>query len=296
MKSKIKKQIESIKKDRQHGATWLTQKALEILRDICDIKYAHESQESFIREITEAVEAIRSARPCMVSIANFSTRFLEEVQATASGSRSTINLKKRAFAIASRLLELNDSSTALLCRKAYSLINNRSIIITCSYSGTICAVLEYAHSRGKDFKVLAVQSLYNRISYGEITAERLKRSNIACRIIPDSQISWHVARADIAIIGADAISWQGWLLNGIPSREFVNRSSTRNIPIYVICSKTKFDPRGFLAGIFELEPGFDKVPLKLIKSIICETEIYHPDQIYDLTIDDIFRSRRVRAD
>ncbi len=296
MKPQIKKRIESIRKDRQHGATWLTEKALEILRDICDINYAHERQEDFIKEIAEAVVAIRTARPSMVSIANFSTQFLEEVQAAASGSRSTIKLKKRAYAIVTRLLELNAKSTALLCKKAYPVIKNRSIVMTCSYSDTVCTVLEYARSRGKDFKVLAIQSLFNNISYGEITAERLKKSNIVCRIIPDSQIAWHVARADMTILGADAICWQGWLLNGTPSHKLANLSNMRNIPVYVICSKSKFDPRGFLAGIIEPEPGFDKVPLKLINSIISEAEIYRPDQIYDLTNDDIFRSRRVRVD
>lgn len=291
MKAEIRKSISAIKKDRQHGATWLTGCALKVLLDYCDINISHAS-DKFSAEISEIVDELVAARPGMTSIANYAIKFGEEFKSASTSSRSLVNLQKKGYAIASRLKQLNEKSAQLLTGKAIHIIKNRTIIMTCSYSDSICATLEQARNKGLDFKVLIIQSMVNKISYGQLVADRLIKSKIFCRLIPDDQIRWHAARADIVLMGADAVSLQGWLLNGTPSYELARVAVSRKIPVYAICSQSKFDPRGFLASMRDPDTGFDIVPLDLFAGIITETGTYNTKDIFNFTFEDIFRSKR----
>jgi translation initiation factor 2B subunit (eIF-2B alpha/beta/delta family) len=293
MKAAIRKSINAIIKDRQHGASWLTGCAIKVLLDACDITISAASPK-FPTEIAEIVAALVAARPGMTSIANYSLKFGEEFKSEVAGSRSLVNLQKKGYAIATRLNQLNERASQLLPGKAAHLVKNRSIVMTCSYSDSICLTLEQARSKGVDFKVLAIQSSFNKFSYGQMTADRLHKAKISCRVVPDDQIRWHAARADIVLIGADAVSLQGWLLNGAPTYELARVAVSRKIPVHAICSKSKFDPRGFLASMREPEAGFDMVPLDLIAGIVTETATYKAADIYSFTFEDIFRSKSAR--
>lgn len=294
MKTEIRKSINAIKKDHEHGASYLTGCALDILLTVCDIKN-NPATADFARNIEEIAAALITVRPGMISIANYSLKFAEEFKEAAATSRSLINLQKKGFAIATRLKQLNTKSNLLLSVKTANLIQSGSIIMTCSYSDTVCSALEYARRKGIDFKLLAISSKFKNISYGQLTSDRLQKGGISCRIVPDGQIRWHAARADIVLLGADAISMQGWMLNGTPSYELARVAAGRHKNIFSICSLSKFDPRGFLAGIRDPDPGFDMVPLDLLSDIITEAGIIKPDEIEELSFDDIFRSKRLRS-
>jgi len=293
MRAAIRQNINAIKKDREHGASWLTGCAIKVLLDACDLN-APAASSKFAAEIMEIVDALVAARPAMTPIANYSLRFGEEFKSAIAGSRSLVNLQKKGFAIATRLNQFHEKSTQALPGRAFHMVKPRTIVMTCSYSGSVCSTLEQARIKGADFKVLAIQSNFNKISYGQLTAERLQKAGISCRLVPDDQIRWHAARADAVLIGADAVSLQGWLLNGSPSYELARVAVSRKIPVYAICSKSKFDPRGFLASLREPEKGFDMVPLDLFAGIVTETGIYTAADIYSFTFEDVFRSKRAR--
>lgn len=294
MKADIRKSINDIRKDREHGASWLTTRALHILLDVCDAN-ARPASPGFADEIIEIAMALVTVRPGMVSISNYALRFAEEFKIAAASSHSLANIQKRGFAIASRLIQLHEGSIRLLPTRAAHLIKNRTIIMTCSYSDSICATLEHAKANGTDFKVLAIQSQFRKVSYGQLMADRLLKAGISCRLVPDDKICWHVARADMVLLGADAISFQGWLLNGSPSYELTRVAASKKISIYSICCKSKFDPRGFLASMREPEEGFDMVPLNLIAGIATESGIFTEDDIYNFIFDDIFRRKHARS-
>ena len=294
MKADIRKSINAIKKDREHGASWLTSRALQILLKACDAT-ARTASATFADEIIEIAMALVTVKPGMVSIANYALRFAEEFKSAAIGSHSPANLQKRGFAIASRLLRLHEKSIQQLPVRAARLVKNRTVIMTCSYSASVCTTLEQAKDSGIDCKVLAIQSQFHKVSYGQLTANRLLKAGISCRLVPDGQIHWQVARASMVLLGADAVSLQGWLLNGSPSYELARVAASRKIPVYAICCKSKFDPRGFLASMQETEDGFDMVPLNLLVEIITESGTFTVDDVYNFTFDDIFRNKYAPA-
>jgi translation initiation factor 2B subunit (eIF-2B alpha/beta/delta family) len=290
----LRKSISALKKDREHGAGWMTAQALEILREAASLDPA-ESTNSLLSSLNDIVNALIGARPYMVSIANCALYFQSEVETAAAGSKSPQRLKKAAYSIADRLIRRQQKSAAAAARHAAALVGKRSIIMTCSYSSAVCNALELARRAGKDFKVLAVQSRHKRISYGEMVLGRLQKSGISGRIVPDSQIGWHVARADLVLCGADCVSLHGWLLNGTPALELAQTAWRKKRPFYVVSETMKIDARGLTAGLPASEPGFDRVPLEMVSGLVTEKGVMKPDEIYEFTIDDLAGSMRDRT-
>jgi len=285
----LKKSISALKRDREHGAGFLGRQALEILRRTGADSTA-ETAEKFLAEINQVADALIEARPCMVSIANYALFLKKELAGAAVTAKSPQRLKKTAFSIASRLLKSQEKSSASAGRNAVKLVSKRSIVMTCSHSSAVCSTLEMARRAGMDFKVLAVESRHNKISYGDITAKRLQTSGISCTVVPDDQVGWQVARADYILCGADAVSLHGWLINGTPSLELAGLAVRKKKPFYIVCETAKFDARGFLAVLRQAEPGFDMVPLELVTAIVTEHGILTVDDALKFTVDDLFGS------
>lgn len=290
----LRKSISALKKDREHGAGFLGSQALEILR-LAGAESTAETTEIFLAEMNQVVDALIEARPVMVSIANYALFLKEELAAAAVTAKSPQRLRKTAFSIASRLLKTQEKSSAAASRNAVKLITRRSIVMTCSHSSSVCSTLEMARHGGTDFKVLAVESRYKKISYGELTAQRLQTAGISCTVVPDDQIGWQVARADFILSGADTVSLHGWLINGAPSLELAVVAARKKKPFHIICDTARFDARGFLAGLHPAEPGFDLVPIDLITAIITERGALTIDDVLKFTVDDLFGSWRGRA-
>jgi translation initiation factor 2B subunit (eIF-2B alpha/beta/delta family) len=287
MLASLRKSISALKNDRQHGAGFLTLQALEILRQTGADSTA-ETAEKFLTEINQVADALIESHPVMVSIANYALFVKEELAAVAVTAKSPQRLKKTAFSIAGRLLKSQEKSATAASRHAVKLVSKRSIVMTCSSSSAVCSALEMARRAGTDFKVLAVDSRHNKISYGGITAERLQAGGISCMVVPDDQVGWHVARADYIFCGADAISLHGWLINGAPSLELAEVAARKKKPFYIVCETSKFDVRGFLAGMQQAEPGFDMVPLELVTGIVTERGVLSTDKVLEFTFDSLF--------
>jgi translation initiation factor 2B subunit (eIF-2B alpha/beta/delta family) len=283
MKAAIRKEISTLKKDRGHGAGRLALQALEILRQAASSDDAL-SIESFTAEIGQACASLREARPGMVSIANCVTALEEEMLAAAADARSPQRLKKAVYSIASRLIKAQEKAAAAVGRHASKLVPKRGIVMTCSYSSAVCSALEAARRAGTDFKVLAMQSMHKKVSYGEMTAQRLAGSGITCRIVPDGQAPWHAARADLLLTGADSLSLHGWLVNGSPSLELAEAARLKRRPLYAACETAKFDLRGFLTGLYRPEPGFDIIPLEFFSGVVTEDGLFSVEQALDFNI------------
>jgi translation initiation factor 2B subunit (eIF-2B alpha/beta/delta family) len=290
MLASLRKSISALKRDREHGAAFLGRQALDILRQTGADSTA-ETAEKFLAEINRVADALIEARPGMVSIANYALYVKEELTAASVTAKSPQRLKKTAFSIAVRLLKSQEKSATAASRNAIKLVARRSIVMTCSYSSSVCAALEMARRGGTDFKVLAIDSHHNKISYGGITTARLHKAGISCAVVPEGQLAWHVARADYILCGADAVSLHGWLINGAPSLELAGMAARKKKPFHIVCETAKFDVRGFLAGLHRVEPGFDMVPLELVTGIVTERGILSTDKVLELTFDDLFGGR-----
>ncbi|MGC8676556.1 MAG: translation initiation factor eIF-2B, partial [Candidatus Micrarchaeia archaeon] len=170
------------------------------------------------------------------------------------------------------------------------LVPNNSIIYTHCHSSTVEAVLVKAKEKGKKFEVHATET---RPDYqGRITAGDLARHKIPVTLFVDSAVLSAMKDADAMLIGSDAITAYGGIVNKIGSHLFAKLASERGVPVYIVSHALKFDPDtryGHAEKIEERSAGevwanrptgvkifnnvFDFVPSEYITAMITELGI-----------------------
>lgn len=275
MKPGITDRINRLSKDTVHGASWLTRQAISIL-----ILAAKESKtetvEQFSEEMWQTAFAIVKARPGMVSIANYANSFLAEITA-ARQHEDLATLKSRAVANGLELVRTARQALLKTVEYASAIIKDNDAIATCSYSSTVCQVLTTAKRKDTNFRVLIAESRIDNTNYGEITAAELGRHSITAEIFSDHSIPRQITKASKTLIGADAITASGYIVNGTPSLRLAQASRNRHVPLYVVCETAKFDLFGYLSEY--TEPGFDNIPLNICTAVITEKGTMRPDLV-----------------
>ncbi|MBC7075159.1 MAG: hypothetical protein H5T98_03575 [Syntrophomonadaceae bacterium] len=275
MKS-ISDDIRAIKCDRVHGATWLSQKAVEVL-----IRCVNESEASALKGLLEELGSVAgklmASRPAMVSISNCVARFVLEVN-KYSGAEGDLGLFKEFAAIkAGEIIESLEQARLKAAELAAALIEENDSIMTCSYSSAVCQTFKSAWEKGKFFNIFALESrlVPGRVSYGEMVVAGLKDCGIPVRLVPDAAAEEKVLRVNKVVVGADGILADGSLVNGFPTGKLAKIASANSIPVYSVCETYKFDFR----GSFKMETGFEKISPELVTGIVTEEGTVKPQEV-----------------
>ena len=197
MNSKVLEEINKLKNDDVNGASWLSLHAINTL-----ILAVSESQvgtvADFIQEIKEVAEKLTSARPSITPITNYANQFLHQIITRSQTENNPEALKSFAEIKGKELVKSATKAVSKAVEYAGGIIGDLDTVITCSYSSTVCQVLEMARQRETRFRVMAAESRFNDKSYGEITAEQLMKYQIPVEIIGDGQINLRISKADKA--------------------------------------------------------------------------------------------------
>jgi translation initiation factor 2B subunit (eIF-2B alpha/beta/delta family) len=275
MNSKVLKEITQLKNDDIHGASWLSLHAVNTL-----ILAVSESQAGtvadLVQEIKEVAEELTSARPSITPITNYANQFLHQIITRSQNENNVEALKSFAEIKGKELVKSATKAVSKAVEYACGIIGDLDTVITCSYSSTVCQVLEMARQRETRFRVIAAESKVNDKAYGEITAKQLMKYEIPVEIVPDAKINLRISKADKALVGADSITADGYLVNGKPTLQLAQAAKNKRIPFYVVCDSAKFTIRGYITKSTELEPGFDNTPLTLVTGIITEKGTMQP--------------------
>lgn len=269
MNSKLIEEINDLKNDDIHGASGLSLHALNTL-NLAVSESGAKTIAEFVKEIEEVAEQLASARPNITPIANYSNQFLHQIIMKSQGEHDFEALRSFAEKKGKELVKSATKAFSKTVEYASGIISDLDTVITCSYSSTVCQVLEIASQRETRFRVIIAESRHNDKAYGEITAKQLMQYQIPVEMVPDANINFRIAKADKALVGADSITGDGYLINGKPTFSLAQAAKSKNIPLYVACESSKFTIRGYVTKSAELEPGFDRIPLDLVTAIITE--------------------------
>ena len=278
MNARVIERIDRIKNDRLHGAGWLSREAINTLNMAVSENQAS-TTDDFLHEIRIVATGLMEARPSMISIANYVNRFVSQIILISQKEKGLDSLKTLARGKGDELIKSSEETALKVAQYGCDLISNRDIVITCSYSSTVCRVFQLAKQKGMTFHVMAVDSWFKDRAYGEITAKQLREQRISVEILPDEFVSLRVSRADKALVGADSILADGSLINGIPTHALASVARAEGIPFYTVSETAKFDIQGYISKASEPETGFDKTPPDLITGIVTENGITEPGQV-----------------
>ena len=284
---KFKKIVGDIKRLKIQGANNVA------LNSAIAIKYIINNTETkninqFLKKLFVSKEIISKARPtepCLRITLNFIFYKLKP----SNVSSLKYELKQRIEKAIHHLQNSNKMIALVGAKK----ITNGMIIFTHCHSSTVTAILKKAAEQGKHFEVHNTET--RPLYQGRITAKELAAVGIPVVHFVDSGARYALKKADMMLIGADAITSTGKVINKIGSELFAEVANKHDIPVYTCTDSWKFDPKtifGYEEEIEERIPkeiwknppkgvqihnyAFEKVDADLITGIISELGVYNP--------------------
>jgi ribose 1,5-bisphosphate isomerase len=178
-------------------------------------------------------------------------------------------------------------------------IRNNSTILTHCHSSTVTNLLKKAKHDGKTFKIICTET--RPVFQGKITAKEMLELGVETTFIVDSATRFFMNQVDMAIVGADAITSEGNVINKIGTSMVALVAHESRTPFYVVSELLKFDPATAYGDYEKIEernssevwkdapkklavrnPAFDVTRRDFIHGIICEDGIISPHSITEV--------------
>jgi len=134
-----------------------------------------------------------------------------------------------------------------------------------------------------------------------LTAKEMSELGVKTTLIVDSAVRFFMNQVDLVIIGADAITSQGNVINKIGTSMIALVANEARTPFYVVSELLKFDPATMYGDYEKIEerspkeiwedppknliirnPAFDVTRRDFIHGIICEEGIISPHSIIEV--------------
>ena len=172
-----------------------------------------------------------------------------------------------------------------------------SVIYTHTLSETVLRTLLEAKQSGVRYSVLVTESRPN--NDGRYTTKSLAEAGIPVEISIDACINELIRRADLVIVGAEAILADGSAICKVGTYPSALVARQHNVPVYILVDSMKFYTNSLLGAGISLDPLhaaevvdgnvpetpevrgylFDRTPAEYITAVVTELGIMHPSQV-----------------
>jgi len=279
MRSKLEAVVREIAEDKSSGSAQLTVKAANAFLKLIEEKPTMKSVKKLVKLLSEV-------RPSMPSIANMAHRILYILEEQVSeGMELTEAIE---FAVRSAIKEYQNRMSSVV-RHASRRLSKYTAILTHSYSSTVAAALELCEG-------LQIYVTESRPGFeGRSLAERLARLGFDVTLIVDSAASYVLDRGDVdaVVTGCDAVLDDCSIVNKIGTKMIALAASEAETPFIVVTDLWKAAVHGIsleehppeevyekkLPNLSSLNPYFEVVPAKLIKSFITDEGVFRPSRL-----------------
>jgi translation initiation factor 2B subunit (eIF-2B alpha/beta/delta family) len=278
----------SIATDTEHGAAYLSIRALEILRDraralLQDAATSEVGWES----LRHLARQLLAARPTMSVLQNRINRVMHASR--EAGTAEAVVQESR------RVIEWATKADEEAARRAAGYIAGRRVF-TLSRSGTVLTAL-----RSAELPPSVVIAASHPGGEGIAVAEELAREGFVVTLVADAAMASMLTEAhvDVVLLGADTVLRTGAVVNKVGTHVAALAARQERIPCYVVAASDKVShadevlleqgpPSSLYPGealVEVLNPLFEVTPAKLISGIITEFGILAPDDMRDLAFE-----------
>jgi translation initiation factor eIF-2B subunit delta len=237
----IERAVSGLENDRERGASELARCALEALAEL--VERSEDVEVSVLeRQARKWASALRLARPTMVPIANLVDRWRE--QAVARPGETADRFRSRLRETSLGLARESRRAVEAIAVETARLIPGAATVITISRSSTVTAAFRLAASRS----VSAIVPESRPGMEGHRLAQDLDRLGIPTQLITDAQMGHFAPRADVALVGVDAVLADGSVVNKAGTLLLALAARQADIPFWVCCESFKrsdVEPPGF---------------------------------------------------
>ena len=252
---------------------------------------------NFLKELMNAKTVLFSSRATEPLMRNALRHIVYAVE--SSDKKSVNELVTEVSRVSGELLDGFKSSKEKIAEVGSKRIFNDLRVLTHCHSSTVTSVLKKAKLDGKVFEVVCTES--RPVFQGRITAREMLEAGIKTTIIVDSAVRHFMNEIDLVIVGADAITSEGNVINKIGTSMVALAAKEARTPFYVVSELLKFDPAticgdyerieernpeeiwtDFPPGLIIRNPAFDVTRREFIHGIMCEEGIVSPHSINEL--------------
>ena len=268
-------------------------KALEALAEETSAK----TREEFMKQLSEARAALFASRATEPLMRNAVRWIISQVE--DSGEENVEALAEVVSSSSSKFLENLEASKERIAEIGSNRIRDGMVVFTHCHSSTVTYLLSKAKKDGKRFEVVCTET--RPVFQGKITAKEMLALGVKTTFIVDSAARSFMRDVDIVIVGADAITSEGNIINKIGTGTIALLAHEARKPFYVVAELLKFDPATACGEYEKIEerspdevwkdapeklivrnPAFDVTRRDFIHAVICEEGIIPPHSVKEV--------------
>ena len=287
---------EDIRNMRIRGAGQIARSAVEALEITARASNAKDVK-GFLDELTNASQVLLRTRPTAVSLPNGIRYVMHRVTTVAASSKSVDEIRGVAVEAAKTFIENAKTAVERIGEIGARRIKDDDVLLTHCNSSAALSVMKSAWATGKKFEVFVTETRPR--FQGHITATELRKTGIPVTMILDDAVRYFMQEVDKVIVGADAITANGALVNKIGTSMVALAAHEAKVKVYAAAETYKFSPETMIGDLVRIEerdsneiisqkelerigsikvrnPAFDVTPPDFIDLIITEWGIIPP--------------------
>ncbi|MCU0631877.1 MAG: ribose 1,5-bisphosphate isomerase [Methanolinea sp.] len=294
---------EKIKRMEIRGAGRIARAAVTALEDHSS-SLTPRSLPDYLEKMDEAAALLLATRPTAVSLPNAIhtvMSVLREPYTDVKEAEDAFRERCRAF------ITTSEQAVQRIGEIGSRHIRNGDVLLThCNSEAALACILE-AKRMGKEISVFATE--VRPRNQGYLTIRTLDQAGIPTSFIVDSAARYFMNEVDLVVVGADAVSVNGAVVNKIGTSQIALAAHEARTRLMVAAETYKFAPRTILGEYIEIEerdpgevlardlsgqfshvkvrnPAFDVTPAEYVDLIVTEAGAIPPQMAY-LIIRDI---------
>ncbi len=298
----LEKTFNDIRQMRVRGAGRIARAAVKALEEY-SLTLNVSSKEEFIKSLEDAGEYLKGSRPTAVSLPNAINYVISNFK------RELYKLENReAWIEAFRrscedFIEKSVNAIEKIGIIGAKRVRDGDVLLTHCNSEAALSVILSAHKLGKNIRVYCTET---RPKFQGLTsASILSRNGVDVTLIVDSAVRYFMNKIDQVIVGADAITANGAVVNKIGTSLIALAAKESRSRFMVAAESYKISPQTFYGDLIIIEerpkyeivskdwlsrnkgvkvsnPAFDITPAEYVDAIITEVGIFPPQGIFIL--------------
>lgn len=285
---------EKIKSMEIRGAGKIARAAAAELRDYA-ARITAKDLDDFNKKMKHAAQLLISTRPTAVSLPN-AVRWVMKYKGE-NVDEAKADIKK----LADEFITNSENAVRRIGEIGARRVRDGDTIMTHCNSSAAISIMAEAHAQGKDINVIATESRPRW--QGLLTIKQLDKLGISATLIVDSAVRFFMKDVDIVIMGADAVTVNGSVINKIGTSQLALAAHEARTNVIIAAETYKFSPRSILGELVEIEerasdevisgekldefsnvrvrnPAFDVTPREYIDLICTEVGAFPPEMAY----------------
>lgn len=254
-----------------------------------------DSLEEYNARMKAAYQLLYSTRPTAVSLPNALRIVMRYRASTVAEARSQIVANADSF------IHSSEKAVKTIGEIGARRLKDGDTVMTHCNSSAAAEIIQTAFKSGKNINVIATETRPRMQGY--VTVDILQKAGIPTTLILDSAVRYFMKKVDTVVVGADAITVNGNLINKVGTSQLALAAHEARVPVMVAAETYKFSPRTLLGEMVEIEerdpsevlspelqkkwpklkvanPAFDVTPHSYIDLICTEIGAIPPEMAY----------------